>query len=571
MSYQIPHQDMMFLLKEVFSLKQKFEDIEDFAEFDEDLYSAILEEAGKFAAGVLQPINQSGDEEACQFDNGLVTTPQGFKEAYQAFVQGGWQSLTASPNYGGQGLPKALHVLVEESFYSTNTSFCLYGSLTAGAYHLLQAHADEELKQTYLPKMISGEWSGSMCLTEAHAGSDLGLLKTKAQPQADGSYKISGSKIFITGGEHDMAENIIHLVLARLPDAPAGPKGISLFLVPKFKLDSDGALGNRNGVMCGSIEHKMGIKASSTCVMNFDDAEGYLIGGEHQGLSCMFTMMNLERLSIGIQGIGLGEMAYQQANAYAHDRLQGRVKDLDGTAPIIKHGDVQRMLNQMQAFNQAGRALGVWLGSYLDIAHHSQDPVKVAEANEMAALLTPIAKAFFTDMGYEVCTIGQQCFGGHGYVKEWGMEQHVRDARIAQIYEGTNGIQALDLIGRKLVANQGSYVNSLLEIIGKDLDSFDKSEQKTLVEDKLVEFAALSKLIIEKADADTQQLIACDYLHYSALVIYGYLWLKMSQPLILSGQESSFAESKTNLATFFFKRLLPKTLGLKASIENELG
>lgn len=569
MSYQIPYQDMMFLINDVFKFEQRFAGIDDFAEFDKDLYGAILEEAGKFATGVLQPINQSGDEEACQFKDTVVTTPKGFKEAYQAFVDGGWQSLTASPEYGGQGLPKALHVLVEEAFYSTNTSFCLYGSLTAGAYHLLQAHASQTIKATYLPKMISGEWSGSMCLTEAHAGSDLGLLKSKAEPQVDGTYHISGSKIFITGGEHDMTDNIIHLVLARLPDAPAGPKGISLFLVPKFKLNADGSLGERNGVTCGSIEHKMGIKASSTCVMNFDHAEGYLIGGEHQGLRCMFTMMNLERLSIGIQGIGLGEMAYQQANDYAHDRLQGRAKGCEGTAPIIKHGDVQRMLNTMQAFNQAGRALAVWLGSYLDIAHYSQNPEQMTQANQMAALLTPIAKAFFTDMGYEVCTIGQQCFGGHGYVKEWGMEQHVRDARIAQIYEGTNGIQALDLVGRKVVANDGVFVANLLDVIREDIDGFKDNTNKQLVSEKLDEYEELTRLLVDKAqDPDSQQQIACDYLHYSALVIYAYLWLKMSQnPEKVS---EIFAENKRFLADFYYARLLPRSLGLKNSIENAL-
>ncbi|MRX26796.1 acyl-CoA dehydrogenase family protein [Kangiella sp. HZ709] len=568
MSYQIPHQDMMFLVNDVFKFDERFAGVEDFAEFDNELYAAILEEAGKFAAGVLQPINQSGDEEGCHYNDTVVTTPKGFKEAYQAFVQGGWQSLTASPEYGGQGLPKALHVLVEETFYSTNTSFCLYGSLTAGAYHLLQAHADEAIKSTYLPKMISGEWSGSMCLTEAHAGSDLGLLKTKAEPAQEGTYKISGSKIFITGGEHDMAENIIHLVLARLPGAPAGPKGISLFLVPKFKLNDDDSLGERNGVACGSIEHKMGIKGSSTCVMNFDDAEGYLIGGEHQGLRCMFTMMNLERLSIGIQGIGLGEMAYQQANDYAHDRLQGRAKGHEGTAPIIKHGDVQRMLNTMQAYNQAGRALGVWLGSYMDIAHHSGDQDAAKNADTMAAFLTPIAKAFFTDIGYDVCTIGQQCFGGHGYVKEWGMEQHVRDARIAQIYEGTNGIQALDLIGRKLVANKGAMLDLFLQTLKSDMVSFADCSRKSELAAKLKELENLSQTIIDKADPDTQQLIACDYLNYIALIIYGYLWLKMTNK---SGQQSqNFIADKEQLKEFYFKRLMTRTLGLKASIESEL-
>lgn len=562
MQYQAPINEMMFLLKDVFNLQQRFEGIADFADFDEELYSAILQEAGKFATNVLQPINQSGDQEGCQYHEGVVTTPKGFKEAYQAFVDGGWQSLTANPQYGGQGLPKALHVLVEEMFYSTNTSFCLYGSLTAGAYHLLQAHAAQSIKATYLPNMISGKWSGSMCLTEAHSGSDLGLLKTKAEPQPDGSYQLTGSKIFITGGEHDMSENIIHLVLARLPDAPEGPKGISLFLVPKFMVNTDGSLGVRNNIQCGSIEHKMGIKASSTCVMNLDGATGFLIGEEHKGLACMFTMMNLERLSIGIQGIGLGEMAYQQAFIYANDRLQGRATDGQAPAPIIKHGDVQRMLHTMQTFNQAGRALGVWLASYLDIAHHSKNPQEVDKANAMAALLTPIAKAYFTDAGYETCTIGQQCFGGHGYVKEWGMEQHVRDCRIAQIYEGTNGIQALDLVNRKLVANNGAYLDLLLNEIALDVIHFADTKYKDALQEKLSELKVLSEKVIQKgkSDVDFQQLIACDYLHYIALIIYAYLWLKML----------NHSTTKEELTLFFYKRVLSRTLGLKASIESEL-
>ena len=563
MQYQAPVDDMMFLVKDVFSLTERLGDIADFADFDEELYAAILEEAGKFASGVLQPINRSGDEEGCQYKDGVVTTPKGFKEAYQAYVEGGWQSITADPNYGGQGLPKALHVLIEEMFYSANTSFCLYGSLTGGATQLLQAHADDATKQKYLPNLISGQWSGSMCLTEAHAGSDLGLLKTKAEPNDDGSYSLEGSKIFITGGEHDMAENIIHLVLARLPDAPAGPKGISLFLVPKFLVNDDGPLGERNGIHCGSIEHKMGIKASSTCVMNMDNAQGWLIGPPHRGLACMFTMMNLERLSIGIQGIGLGEMSFQQADAYARERLQGKASDGEAPAPLIKHGDVQRMLNTMESFNKAGRALGVWLGSYLDETFHSKDENKVKTADIMSAWLTPIAKAYFTDAGYETCTIGQQVFGGHGYVREWGMEQHVRDCRIAQIYEGTNGIQALDLIGRKLIGSKGEYLKVFLSEVNSDLDSMPDSAHKNKVSELLTQLEQLSGKIISQSPSNNEipQLVACDYLHYVALVTYSYLWLKMEVA----------AEGKLEQQSdFFFKRVLTRTLGLKASIESEL-
>ncbi|RDX35590.1 acyl-CoA dehydrogenase [Kangiella sp. HD9-110m-PIT-SAG07] len=563
MQYQAPVDDMMFLVRDVFSLTERLGDIDDFSDFDEALYAAILEEAGKFATGVLQPINRSGDEEGCQFNDGVVTTPKGFKEAYQAYVEGGWQSITADPNYGGQGLPKALHVLIEEMFYSANTSFCLYGSLTGGATQLLQAHADEATKRQYLPNLISGQWSGSMCLTEAHAGSDLGLLKTKAEPNDDGSYSLEGSKIFITGGEHDMAENIIHLVLARLPDAPAGPKGISLFLVPKFLVNEDGSLGERNGIECGSIEHKMGIKASSTCVMNMDNAKGWLIGPAHQGLRCMFTMMNLERLSIGIQGIGLGEMSFQQADTYARERLQGKASDGEAPAALIRHGDVQRMLNTMESFNKGGRALAVWLGSYLDETFHSKDEAKVKTADIMSAWLTPIAKAYFTDAGYEVCTIGQQVFGGHGYVREWGMEQHVRDCRIAQIYEGTNGIQALDLVGRKLIGSKGEYLKVFLSEVNEDLDAMPNSAHKEKVVEHLKQFQELSENIIAQSNnnKDMPQLIACDYLHYAALVTYSYLWLKMEVA----------ANGKLNQQSdFFFKRVLTRAIGLKASIENEL-
>ena len=456
MQYQAPIEDMTFLLRDVFPVTEQLGQFADFAEFDMDLYEAILEEAGKFCSGALLPLYQSGDEQGCQFVAGEVTTPEGYKQAYQEYIDAGWQSITGDPEYGGQGLPKALHVLIEEMVYACNTSFCLYGSLTAGAYHCLHAHGSDDMKAQYLPKLVSGQWSGTMCLTESHAGSDLGLLKTKAEPAEDGSYQLSGSKIFITGGEHDLAENIIHLVLARLPDATAGPKGISLFLVPKFLPDANSNPGERNAIHCGSIEHKMGIKASATCVMNLDGAKGWLIGEPGHGLNCMFTMMNLERLSIGIQGIGHGELAYQQASQYADERLQGRsAQSGKQTAPIAQHKDVERMLLTMRAFNEAGRALAVWMGGLIDVSFHSDDAAQAKHASDLSALLTPVAKAYFSDAGFETSNLGLQCFGGHGYVKEWGMEQIVRDCRIAQLYEGTNGIQALDLLGRKILSNKG--------------------------------------------------------------------------------------------------------------------
>lgn len=444
--YKAPLRDMRFVLNEVFEVSRLWAQLPALAEVvDAETAAAILEEAGKVTAGTIAPLNRPGDEEGCQWNAGAVSTPAGFPEAYRTYAEGGWVGVGGDPAYGGMGMPKVISAQVEELVNSANLSFGLYPMLTAGACLALNAHASDELKDKYLPNMYAGIWAGSMCLTEPHAGTDLGIIRTKAEPQADGSYRISGTKIFITGGEQDLTENIIHLVLAKLPDAPAGSRGISLFLVPKFLVGDDGALGARNAVHCGSIEHKMGIKASATCVMNFDGATGYLIGEPNKGLHCMFTMMNHARLGTGMQGLCLGETSYQGAVRYARERLQMRSltgpKAPDKPAdPIIVHPDVRRMLLTMKAFNEGNRALAYFTAQLLDTEHLSQDAAERERAADLLAFLTPICKAFMTETGQEVTNLGMQVYGGHGYIREWGMEQLVRDCRIAQIYEGTEDL-----------------------------------------------------------------------------------------------------------------------------------
>jgi len=522
--------------------------------------------------GLLLPINRSGDEEGCQWDDGVVTTPTGFKEAYKTFAENGWTSLAGNPVYGGQGMPKSLSVLFEEMIHATNTSFALYPLLSNGATLCLDAHASDELKELYLPKMYSGEWAGTMCLTEPHCGTDLGIMRSKAVPNEDGSFQISGTKIFITGGEHDLTDNIIHLVLAKLPDAPQGSRGISLFLVPKFLPDANGQSGERNGVKCGSIEHKMGIKGSATCVMNFDDAKGWLIGEENQGLAAMFTMMNYERLSIGLQGTGLGEASYQSAVAYAKDRLQGRsaegAKNPEGNAdPIIHHGDVRRMLMTMRAFNEGGRALATYLGLQLDAAKFADDAGLKAKAEDRVALLTPVAKAFFTDRGLQTCVIGQQVFGGHGYIREWGMEQFVRDARIAQIYEGTNGIQALDLAGRKVARNGGKSVQAFLVDARQWLE---ENRSVTAIAAQLDQLASALELLesltadLLSSAADDVNAInasACEYLDVFGYVLYAWLWARM-MAVAAQNAEQPLQSAKLITGRFYFERLLPQASAL---------
>ncbi|HCF0008618.1 TPA: acyl-CoA dehydrogenase C-terminal domain-containing protein [Pseudomonas aeruginosa] len=576
--YNAPLRDMRFLLNDVFDAPALWQRLPRLAErIDADTADAILEEAAKVTGGLLAPLNRSGDEEGAQWQDGAVRTPAGFREAYATYAEGGWVGLTGNPAHGGMGMPKMLAVQFEEMMYAANASFSLYSTLSAGACLALDAHGSEELKNRYLPNMYAGTWAGSMCLTEPHAGTDLGIIRTKAEPQADGSYRISGTKIFITGGEQDLTENIIHLVLAKLPDAPAGSRGISLFLVPKFLVGDDGALGARNAVHCGSIEHKMGIKASATCVMNFDGASGWLVGEVNKGLAAMFTMMNYERLSIGIQGIGCAEMSYQSAVAYARERLQSRaptgpVARDKAADPIIVHPDVRRMLLTMKALTEGGRAFSTYVGQQLDLAKYAEDQEERSQAEALVALLTPVAKAFFTDTGLESCVLGQQVFGGHGYIREWGQEQLVRDVRIAQIYEGTNGIQALDLMGRKVVANGGLF----LSIFSREVRAFAAGANAELAEFATPLLTALDLLdnltqgIVARAGNDPREIGAAsvEYLHLFGYTAYAYLWARMAAAALRQREvDPSFHDGKLATARFYFARILPRVHSLAAAVE----
>ncbi|MGU1755778.1 acyl-CoA dehydrogenase C-terminal domain-containing protein [Pseudomonas aeruginosa] len=576
--YNAPLRDMRFLLNDVFDAPALWQRLPRLAErIDADTADAILEEAAKVTGGLLAPLNRSGDEEGAQWQDGAVRTPAGFREAYATYAEGGWVGLTGNPAHGGMGMPKMLAVQFEEMMYAANASFSLYSTLSAGACLALDAHGSEELKNRYLPNMYAGTWAGSMCLTEPHAGTDLGIIRTKAEPQADGSYRISGTKIFITGGEQDLTENIIHLVLAKLPDAPAGSRGISLFLVPKFLVGDDGALGARNAVHCGSIEHKMGIKASATCVMNFDGASGWLVGEVNKGLAAMFTMMNYERLSIGIQGIGCAEMSYQSAVAYARERLQSRaptgpVARDKAADPIIVHPDVRRMLLTMKALTEGGRAFSTYVGQQLDLAKYAEDQEERSQTEALVALLTPVAKAFFTDTGLESCVLGQQVFGGHGYIREWGQEQLVRDVRIAQIYEGTNGIQALDLMGRKVVANGGLF----LSIFSREVRAFAAGANAELAEFVTPLLTALDLLdnltqgIVARAGNDPREIGAAsvEYLHLFGYTAYAYLWARMAAAALRQREvDPAFHDGKLATARFYFARILPRVYSLAAAVE----
>ncbi|HHK0231103.1 TPA: acyl-CoA dehydrogenase C-terminal domain-containing protein [Pseudomonas aeruginosa] len=576
--YNAPLRDMRFLLNDVFDAPALWQRLPRLAErIDADTADAILEEAAKVTGGLLAPLNRSGDEEGAQWQDGAVRTPAGFREAYATYAEGGWVGLTGNPAHGGMGMPKMLAVQFEEMMYAANASFSLYSTLSAGACLALDAHGSEELKNRYLPNMYAGTWAGSMCLTEPHAGTDLGIIRTKAEPQADGSYRISGTKIFITGGEQDLTENIIHLVLAKLPDAPAGSRGISLFLVPKFLVGDDGALGARNAVHCGSIEHKMGIKASATCVMNFDGASGWLVGEVNKGLAAMFTMMNYERLSIGIQGNGCAEMSYQSAVAYARERLQSRaptgpVARDKAADPIIVHPDVRRMLLTMKALTEGGRAFSTYVGQQLDLAKYAEDQEERSQAEALVALLTPVAKAFFTDTGLESCVLGQQVFGGHGYIREWGQEQLVRDVRIAQIYEGTNGIQALDLMGRKVVANGGLF----LSIFSREVRAFAAGANAELAEFVTPLLTALDLLdnltqgIVARAGNDPREIGAAsvEYLHLFGYTAYAYLWARMAAAALRQREaDPAFHDGKLATARFYFARILPRVYSLAAAVE----
>ena len=572
--FNAPLRDMRFVLHEVFDAPALWARLPALAEHvDADTADAILQEAAKVTSQLIAPLNRSGDEEGAQWYAGKVSTPQGFKAAYNTYIEGGWVGLSGNPDFGGLGMPKMLAVQFEEMLYAANSSFALYSALTSGACLAIDAHASTTLKETYLPPMYEGRWAGSMCLTEAHSGTDLGLIRTRAEPRADGSYSLSGSKIFITGGDQDLTENIVHLVLAKLPDAPAGPRGISLFLVPKVLVNADGTLAQANAVSCGSIEHKMGIKASATCVINFDGAQGWLIGEANKGLAAMFTMMNYERLSIGIQGIGCAETSYQNARTYARERLQSRaptgaVAPEKMADPIIVHPDVRRMLLSMKAMTEGGRAFASYVGQQLDLSKYSTDAQEQQDAAALVALLTPVAKAFFTDTGLDSCVLGQQVFGGHGYIREWGQEQLVRDVRIAQIYEGTNGIQALDLLGRKVIANGGVALRLFTAQIREFAAQPGKPYQHELLQ-AVQRLEDLSDWLQAQAKLNPNEIGAAsvEYLQVFGYVAYAWLWARMAD--VAQGSleaDPAFYTAKLATARFYFKRLLPRITGLEQSI-----
>ncbi|MDJ0948132.1 MAG: acyl-CoA dehydrogenase C-terminal domain-containing protein [Alphaproteobacteria bacterium] len=570
-TYEAPLRDMAFVLHELLDMEQLAK-LPGYEEATRDLIDAVLEEGAKFCENELFPLNRSGDEEGCTYENGVVRTPKGFKEAYAAFTEGGWHALSFDTAYGGQGLPKALNVVLEEMICAANLSFGTYPGLSGGAYNALELHGSEELKSRYLPKLAEGTWSGTMCLTEPQCGTDLGLIRSKAEPGEDGSYKITGTKIFITAGEHDLAENILHLVLARLPDAPEGIKGISLFLVPKFLPKENGSAGPRNGVQCSGIEHKMGIAASSTCVMNFDEATGWLVGEPHRGMRAMFTMMNTARLGVGVQGLGLSDVAYQGACAYARERLQGRAltgaKNAQAAAdPIIVHPDVRRMLLTMRANTEAARALAYWIGMQVDVSLKHPDAEVRAEAEDLLALMTPIIKARFTDMGFESANLGVQVYGGHGYIREHGMEQYVRDARITQIYEGTNGIQALDLVGRKLPAHTGRMLRRFFHPLADFLE--EEKSDPAMAEFTKPLAKAFGRLqegttwIAQNGLRDPEEAgaAAVDYLRLFALVAMGWMWARMAKLALArqDGDEAAFYKAKLATGRFFMTRILPES------------
>jgi alkylation response protein AidB-like acyl-CoA dehydrogenase len=580
-TYTPPLRDMRFVLHELHD-STSLAALPGLEEMTPDLLNTVIDEAGKFISETLLPLNASGDAEGCRYTDGVVRTPKGFKEAYRAFIDGGWGALSSDPAYGGQGLPQSVAKLVEEMICGCNLSFGLYPGLSHGAYLALKSHGSEALKNTYLPKLVDGTWAGTMCLTESHCGTDLGLLRTRAVPQPDGSYRVSGAKIFISAGEHDLTENIIHLVLARMPDAPPGIKGISLFVVPKFLPNADGSVGARNGVKCTGIEHKMGIKASATCQIAFDEASGFLVGEPHKGMRAMFVMMNSERLSVGTQGLGIGEVAYQSAVAYARDRLQGR--SLAGARhpekpadPIIVHPDVRRMLMTMRAYNEGCRALGVWVANALDRMERLPPSPERTEAEDFIALMTPVVKALFTDLGFEGANLGLQTYGGHGFIVDHGMEQFVRDGRIAMIYEGTNGVQALDLVGRKLPANMGRSLRRFFHPVAEFLAAHAADhEVGSLVQSLAKAFGALqlaTGFIAQKSLSDPEEAGAAstDYLRMLGLVALGFMWVRMAKVAAdklphAEGEDAAFYQAKRGTAAFFIERILPQAGALLYAI-----
>lgn len=580
-TYRAPQRDMRFVLHELLEV-EKLAALPGYHEATADLIDAVIEEGARFCENVLFPINRSGDEQGCVYENGVVRTPEGFKDAYDRFAEAGWMGLAAAPEYGGQGLPKAIKFVIDEMVCSANLAFSNYPGLSAGAYLAIDRHAADELKDLYLPKLAEGRWSGTMCLTEPQCGTDLGLIRTRAEPDGDGTYAITGTKIFITSGEHDLSENIVHLVLARLPDAPKGTRGISLFLVPKLLPKEDGTPGPRNGVSCAGIEHKMGINASATCVMSFEAAKGWLLSEPHRGMRAMFTMMNDARLEVGLQGLAIAETAYQSAVAYARERVQGRAltgtKQPDQPAdPILVHPDVRRMLLTMRATSEGARALAYWIGMSVDLARHHPDPEARQAADDLLALMTPVIKAYLTDQGSASANLGVQIMGGHGYIREWGMEQLVRDARITQLYEGANGIQALDLVGRKLPAHFGRYLRTFFHPVMGFIERHQADpELAEFVLPLAKAYARLQQITLHVAqqglrNPDEAGAASADYLRLFALVAMAYVWARMAlvaKAKLAAGADgdASFYQAKIDTARFFMTKMLPESGALFAQI-----
>lgn len=576
--YNPPLRDMQFVMHEVLKVTDEFKALPKHAEVDTETINAVLEEAGKFAAEVTFPLNISGDTEGCKLDQATheVTPPKGFKEAYAKYVEGGWAALSCDPAYGGQGLPFVLNQCLYEMLNSANQAWTMYPGLSHGAYEALHAHGTDEQKKLYLPKLVSGEWTGTMCLTEPHCGTDLGLLRSKAEPQPDGSYKITGNKIFISAGEHDMAANIVHLVLARLPDAPQGSKGISLFVVPKFNVKPDGSLGDRNGIFCSGLEHKMGIHGNATAQIVMENASGSLVGQPNKGLAAMFVMMNAARLGVGNQSLGLTEVAFQNALAYAKDRIQMRslsgVKAKDKPAdPIIVHPDVRKMLLTAKAYAEGGRALAIYCTLLLDKEINHPDEKVRKDSAEIVALLTPIVKAFLTDNGHIATNACMQVFGGHGFIKEWGMEQFVRDNRINMIYEGTNTVQSLDLLGRKVLGNNGATLKKFGKIIGALIEEEGVNEKMAEFINPLAYLAdQMTKFTTELGfkgfqNPDEVGAAAVDYLRVAGHLVFGYFWARMAQVAlreVAAGNTDPFYQAKLQTARFYFAKLFPETATL---------
>jgi alkylation response protein AidB-like acyl-CoA dehydrogenase len=573
-TYKAPIRDTEFILHEVLQVGE-YAALPGFSEAEPDLVSAILSEGAKFVEEVTQPLNQIGDELGCiRNDDGSVTTPTGFKAAYDQMTEAGWGGLAADPQYGGQGLPHVISTAFEEYMISANMAFTMYLGLTQGAIAAITAVGSNEQKQTYIPNMVAGRWGGTMNLTESHCGTDLGLLRTRAEVQADGSYKITGTKIFISSGEHDLTDNIIHLVLAKMPDSPDSIRGISLFIVPKFLINDDGTLGKRNSVSCGSLEEKMGIHGNSTCVMNYDEATGYIIGEQDKGMRAMFIMMNAARLGVGMQGLSQSEVSYQNALSYAKDRLQGRsltgAKNKNDQAdPIIVHPDVRRMLLNIKAFNEGARGLILWAALLVDLAEEAETEQERTRADDIVGLLTPVIKAYFTDKGYENATAAQQCLGGHGYIREWGLEQFVRDARIAMIYEGTNGIQALDLVGRKLARHGGRALRSFMELLRSFIAEHGTTANMTEfvepLERAVNDLGAATSWLMKNAlgNADNAGSASVPYLYVMSLVSLGYMWARIANAALLAlsngTDEAEFYSTKLQTARYFFSHQLPET------------